>query len=210
MATTRPPTTDDRRLTSGHRWFAAFYGRCAEPMNRRQLGPILHELLSGLSGDVLEVGAGTGATFEHYPAGARVVAIEPDPHMRRRAEARLRPNIDLRAGSAHDLPAADASADAVVCSLVLCTIEDVPRALAEIGRVLKPGGRLIFVEHVRGDGVLGRVQDITQPVWGWLAAGCHWNRGTARAIADAGFTFERIEHARHGGVPHIWGVARPS
>ena len=193
----------------GHRWFAAFYSRFTERASRKRLAPILRSLLSGLSGDVLEIGAGTGATFEYFPAAAHVVAIEPDPHMRKRAEPRLRPNIELRAGNGESLPAADASMDAVVVSLVLCTVSDQPGTLAEIRRVLKPDGKLIFIEHVRSGGFAGRMQDITQPVYGWISAGCHWNRRTELAIRSAGFRFERIDRWKLSGMRAISGVARP-
>jgi ubiquinone/menaquinone biosynthesis C-methylase UbiE len=127
----------------GYRWFAAFYTRFAEPMNRRRLAPIASELLGGLTGDVLEIGAGNGATFRHYPDTARVLAIEPDPNMRRRAAPNLRANIRLEAGAGERLPAGAASVDAVVVSLVLCTVGDLPGTLAEIRRVLKPDGTLV-------------------------------------------------------------------
>jgi ubiquinone/menaquinone biosynthesis C-methylase UbiE len=194
----------------GHRWFAAMYNRFCEPMNRRQVAPILADLLSDVSGDVLEIGAGGGATFEHYPASARVLAIEPDPYMRRYAQPRLRPNIRLEAGSGEQLPAGDQSMDAVVSSLVLCTVADAVRTLAEARRVLKPQGRFIFIEHVRSRGWFGRVQDLIQPVYGRLSGGCHMNRRTEDAIARAGFTFDRLDHRRMSGIQFISGVARAS
>ncbi len=198
------------RSTKGHRWFAAFYSRFTERASRKRLAPILRSLLSELSGEVLEIGAGTGATFEHYPDAAHVIAIEPDPHMRKRAELRVRPNIELRPGNGESLPAADASMDAVVVSLVLCTVSDLPGTLAEIRRVLKPDGKLVFIEHVRSGGIAGRMQDITQPVYGWIAAGCHWNRRTELAMRDAGFRFERIDRSKLSAMRAISGIARRS
>ena len=192
----------------GHRWFAACYTRIAEPMNRRRIAPIAHELLGGLTGDVLEIGAGNGATFRHYSNAARVLALEPDPHMRRHAAPNLRPNIRLEAGAGERLPASDASVDAVVVSLVLCTVHDVARTLAEVRRVLKPGGTFVFIEHVRSGGVMGRLQDLSQPVYGWTAGGCHWNRRTEEAIGDAGFRFERLDRHSMAGIKLISGVAR--
>jgi ubiquinone/menaquinone biosynthesis C-methylase UbiE len=177
-------------------------------MNRRRLAPIARDLLGGLTGDVLEVGAGSGAMFRYYPDAARVVAFEPDRHMRRRAAPNLRPNIRLEEGAGERLPAADGSVDAVVVSLVLCTVSDVPRTLAEIRRVLKPGGKLVLIEHVRSAGVVGNVQDVAQPVYGWFAAGCHWNRRTEQLIGDAGFRFDRLDRHNMAGMRLISGVAR--
>lgn len=174
----------------GHRWFAFFYD-CQMRMTEKRLGPLRHDLVAGLTGDVLEIGAGTGANFEHYGPHARVVALEPDPHMLRRAQAKLatlgRTNIDVRRGRAESLPLPDSSFDAVVSTLVLCTVDDLPGALAEIRRVLRPGGQFLFIEHVRGERFAGRVHDAIQPVWGWCSAGCHVNRRTEDAIRAAGF-----------------------
>jgi SAM-dependent methyltransferase len=191
-----------------HRWFSAFYNRFAEPSNRRRLEPIYRELLPGLGGNVAEIGAGGGATFDYYPATASITAFEPDPYMRARAEQRRRPNIELRHASGEALPAADGSFDAAVTSLVLCTVGDVRRTLAEIGRVLKPDGRLVFIEHVRPSGLFGVFTDVTQPVYGWFAGGCHWNRSTEPALIDAGYVFDRIEHESISGLPLIYGSAR--
>jgi ubiquinone/menaquinone biosynthesis C-methylase UbiE len=192
----------------GHRWFAASYDLMTRPSERR-FGAWRQRLLADLRGDVLEIGAGTGANFEHYPADARVVALEPDPFMLRRAEAKRRPNIDLRQAPAEDLPFADASFDAVVATLVLCTVRDLPRALSEIRRVLRPGGELRFIEHVRGGGALGGIQDVVQPAWGWMAAGCHVNRRTEPAIVAAGFDLTAIERRKMAPwMPAIVGRAR--
>ena len=127
--------SDLEHTPSGHRWFAATYDLITKPGEKR-LGKLRRELLADLRGDVLEIGAGTGANFEHYPQGVRVVALEPDPHMLKRAQKRLlelgRADIDVRLAPAEQLPVDDASFDAVVATLVLCTVHDQPRALAEI------------------------------------------------------------------------------
>ena len=196
----------------GHRWFAAIYDRMMQAGERR-VGPLRHRLLFGLAGDVLEIGAGTGANIVHYGPGARVVALEPDPHMIKRAQKRLAasgaPNVKLRQAPAEEVPFPDASFDAVVSTLVLCTVDDLGSSLAEIRRVLRPGGRFVFIEHVRGDGALGRVHDVIQPVWGWISAGCNVNRRTEAAIVAAGFEMVEVQRLKTAPwMPVIAGTAR--
>lgn len=175
----------------GHRWFAAAYDRITAAAERGPVGRARRELLAGLSGDIIEIGAGTGANFEHYPTGVHVVAFEPDPYMLKRARSRLdalaRTDIDLRSAPAESLPVPDASFDVAVSTLVLCTVDDPAASLAEVSRVLRPGGTLVFIEHVRGDGLLGRVQDLIRPVWSWGGAGCQINRRTEGTMRAAGF-----------------------
>jgi SAM-dependent methyltransferase len=196
----------------GHRWFATFYDLQMRATERK-LGPRRGRLLAGLRGDVLEIGAGTGSNFAHYPPEAHVIALEPDPFMAARARRKLaagaHPNIEVREEPAELLPFADASFDAVVATLVLCTVGDVTRSLAEIRRVLRPGGELRFFEHVRADGMLGRVQDLMQPAWGWCSAGCHANRRTEDALRAAGFEVAPVERLKLAPwLPAIFGVAR--
>jgi ubiquinone/menaquinone biosynthesis C-methylase UbiE len=141
------------------------------------------ELLSGAKGTVLEVGAGTGLNAAFYPADVDVTFAEPDPHMAKRIHG------DVVDAPAEALPFADASFDVVVSTLVLCGVDDVERALAEIRRVLTPEGRLLFLEHVRAPegSSLGRWQDRLNPLWR-LFAGCDCNRDTVEAMRTAGFT----------------------
>lgn len=200
----------------GHRWFAAFYDRMTGPGEQRLLSKIRPRIMGEIEGRVLEVGAGTGASFEYYSSAADVVAIEPDPHMLRRARERLEQsaatNIELRQAGAEDLPFDDNSFDHVVTSLVLCTVRDVSRSLSEVRRVLKPDGSFRFMEHVRNDDsrFWGTVQDVIAPAWRWFAAGCNPNRHTQQAIEDAGFQLEWLDVTRIGpGTPAIYGVARP-
>jgi ubiquinone/menaquinone biosynthesis C-methylase UbiE len=168
-----------------HRWFAACYALQTKLTERGKMKELRRRLLEGLHGTVLEIGAGTGANFAHYPPEARVTAIEPDKHMLKRAQAQITlldaRNIDVRLAPAERLPFDDASFDAVVSTLVLCTVRSVPQALAEVRRVLRPGGELRFLEHVRGEGVLAGVQGFMQPAWGWFSGGCHLNRRTEEA-----------------------------
>ena len=201
----------------GHRWFAALYDRLTGPAERRLLSKIRPRIVGDVRGRVLEIGVGTGASLEYYPADAQVVGTEPDPFMLERARKRLaalgRNNIELRQASAEELPFEDASFDHVVSTLVLCTVRDQARALAEARRVLKPGGTLRFIEHVRNDEsrFWGTVQELITPLWRWWGAGCHPNRRTQQAIEDAGFRLDWIDVIRIGpGTPGIFGVARPA
>jgi ubiquinone/menaquinone biosynthesis C-methylase UbiE len=145
---------------------------------------------------VLDVGAGTGANLPHLRTASRVVAAEPDPAMRKRMAAKLAAAsapAELTIHAAEALHQPDASFDAVVFTQVLCTVTDPDRALAEARRVLRPGGRLIVLEHVRGSGSLARWQDRLTPLWSRLIPGCHLGRDTAAAVKRAGFTIQRSE-----------------
>ncbi len=206
----------DEQQERGHRWFAALYDRVCGASLERRLGPLIRPRLAGEAhGHVLEIGAGTGANFSYYPDDAQVIGTEPDPFMLERAKKKLaelgRTNIELRQTPAEQLPFEDGAFDHVISSLVLCTVRDQPRALAEAWRVLKPGGTFRFLEHVRNDKSVfwGTVQDVIAPVWRWCGAGCHPNRRTRQAIEDAGFRIEWVEEIRIGpGTPAIYGVAR--
>jgi ubiquinone/menaquinone biosynthesis C-methylase UbiE len=196
----------------GHRWFAALYDWIMRANEKRIFGRLRRRLLADLRGDVVEIGAGTGANFAYYVQEARVLALEPDPFMLKRAVRRAADlgatNVELKLAPAERLPLADASCDAVVCTLVLCTADDVPTALSEVKRVLRPDGRFVFMEHVRGEGLLGRFHDIVRPVWRWASAGCNPNRRTEAAIRAAGFAFDSIERTGSFPTPIISGVAR--
>ena len=194
-----------------HPCFARFYPRIADFAERQGASEHRERLLAGLVGRVIEVGAGHGLTFAHYPSTVtEVLAVEPDATLRARAEQATRAArvpIAVRAGHAEDLPAGDGSMDAAVLSLVLCTVPDQARALASIARVLRPGGELRFYEHVRSGGALaGRAQDLITPVWSLAAGGCHPNRDTETAIRAAGFVIDHLEQVPFG-FPHIIGRA---
>jgi ubiquinone/menaquinone biosynthesis C-methylase UbiE len=152
-----------------------------------------------VSGRVIEVGAGNGLNFSYYPATVtEVIAVEPEPHLRSIAEAnaaRTAVPIKVVDATADDLPAADAQCDVAVASLVLCSVPDQDRALAEIRRVLKPGGELRFFEHVQA-ATPGRrrvQQALDATIWPLLVGGCHCGRDTRAAIQRSGFTIDRID-----------------
>ncbi|WP_202896028.1 class I SAM-dependent methyltransferase [Actinopolymorpha pittospori] len=179
--------------------FARVYPMMARSMEAGGMGDRRSTLLAGLRGRVLEVGAGDGANFAHYPATVeRVLAIEPEPHLRVLANAsvaRAPVSVEIRAGTAELLPATDASVDAVVFAMVLCSVPDQQTALAEAVRVLRPGGEIRFLEHVRADTPgLARVQAVLDAtVWPHLVGGCHTGRDTLGALERAELRVERLE-----------------
>ena len=175
-----------------HPRFARAYARAVEGMNRRGADEHRRALLAGLTGRIVEIGAGDGSNFAHYPhTVTEVLAVEPDDYLRSIASERAASTsvpIRVVAGTAETIPAPDGSADAVVASLVLCSVSDQAAALAEARRVLRPGGILAFYEHVRSDRkVLAAVEDVMTPLWQRAAGGCHPNRDTLQSIIAAGF-----------------------
>ncbi|MFD9872148.1 class I SAM-dependent methyltransferase [Streptomyces niveus] len=177
-----------------HPVFARFYARMSVAADSRGgVAALRAELLTGLSGRVVEIGAGNGLNFAHYPAAvSEVVAIEPERGLRRlavRAAMRAEVPVDVRPGTAEALPVEDEGFDAAVVSLVLCTVRDVPRALAEVRRALRPGGELRFFEHglARERGLATVQKALQRTVWPALFGGCHPARHPLAAIQDAGF-----------------------
>jgi ubiquinone/menaquinone biosynthesis C-methylase UbiE len=204
-----------------HPIFARLWGWMSPRMDRSGVVERRRRLLEGLSGRVLEVGAGNGLNFAHYPPGvSSVLAVEPEAHLRQEALANAalaQVPVDVVAGVADHLPAEDESVDAVVYSLVLCSVADQARALREGRRVLRTGGQLRFFEHVRAESAgLRRAQTLLDAtVWPTLGGGCHAGRDTAAAIENAGFAIEELERFRFPDVrlalptsPHILGKAR--
>jgi ubiquinone/menaquinone biosynthesis C-methylase UbiE len=183
--------------TVRHPIFARLYSRLVVPsMAKRGAEDLRRRTLAGLTGTVVEVGAGDGANFALYPDEvARIVAVEPEPFLRERASGHADERVELRDALAEELPVGDGEADAVVFTLVLCSV-DQEVALAEARRVLRPGGELRFLEHVLAHEPgptrrLQRVLDAT--VWPRLFGGCHTGRDTAGAIEEAGFRLTQIE-----------------
>lgn len=203
-----------------HPFFARYYVRASRAMDTGGMAEHRWRALDGLTGTVIEIGAGNGLNFAHYPAGVTsVLAVEPDPYLRRIAgqQARqARVPIEVREGVAEGLPAADAVFDAAVASFVLCSVADQRAALAELHRVVRPGGQLRFLEHVRaGTPGLRRAQRLVDAtVWPLLAGGCHTGRDTVAVIASTGFTVKHVDEFRFPparwstpATPHVSGVA---
>jgi len=195
------------------------YDWMATRIDRRGGAEHRARLVGDASGEVLEVGTGTGKNLRHYRSAARVVALEPNPDWRERAERRAtRASVPVEVvdGDGMALPFPDESFDTVVSGLVLCTIPDPGRALAEMRRVLRPGGTLRFYEHVRSeDPKLARWQDRVNRPWGWVAGGCRVNQDTVAMIPAAGFRIDSIdrfdfEAAPRFSRPHVIGVALPA
>lgn len=198
-----------------HPLFARLYTRLSHVVDAKGGARHRAELLAGLAGRVIEVGAGNGANFAHYPGTvSEVVAVEPEPYLRARAaEAAGAAPVPVRivAGVAEQLPAAGATFDAAVTSLVLCSVADPDAALAELLRVLRPGGELRFWEHVRAPTRrLARLQRAFDTVWPHLAGGCHTARDTVAAIERAGFELRSLRAFRFMAgptAPHVLGRA---
>lgn len=172
-------------------------------------------LFAGLTGTVVEIGPGAGANFPYFGPGVRWVGVEPNRYARPYLERAARDagvSFELRSGEAERLPVDSGSADAVVGTLVLCSVADVAAALEEVRRVLKPGGRYLFIEHVAAAAgtVRRRLQRWAKPLWRVIGDGCHPDRDTLQAIRSAGFV--RVDVAAFlapAGLvaPHIAGVA---
>jgi ubiquinone/menaquinone biosynthesis C-methylase UbiE len=202
-----------------HPIFARIYMRMSRKRHETE-DEHRRRLLEGLSGRVIEVGAGNGLNFALYPAAVEaVLAVEPEPLLRKAAieEAREAPvTVEVVDGVASALPAEDGSQDAAVASLVLCSVPDQVKALAEMRRVVKPGGELRFYEHVVAHKPLpARLQRIADATfWPRVAGGCHMARETQASIETAGFEVERIDRfgftpgAPVPPIPHILGIAR--
>ncbi|GAA3772899.1 class I SAM-dependent methyltransferase [Streptomyces chiangmaiensis] len=200
--------------------FARFYAWRSPSTQRSGGADRRRQLLAGISGNVIEVGAGNGLNFAHYPPQVtRVLAVEPDPHLGElaRQAARSAPvPVEVVDGMAEEMPTDDASFGTAVACLTLCSVTDPDAALLEMHRVLWPGGRLHFYEHVRAEPPvlhgLQRIVDAT--IWPRLFGGCHCSRDTSAAITRAGFAMEQVDRFRAPDLPlpvptapHILGTA---
>ena len=197
------------------RFFAWFWPRMEKRFRKDEdLAAAREALVSDLSGAVLEIGCGTGPNFGYYPADARVTATDYSEHMlpRARADAEAAAaSIELRRADASALPFEDGSFDAVVSALVLCSVPDLEQALGELRRVLRPGGALRILEHVRSDRAwVAMMQRVANPAWGLIGDGCRLDRDTASAVRSAGFEVEREDFPQFASSPlkHVALFAR--
>lgn len=199
--------------------FARIYTAVVPRMDASGLSELRDELLAGLSGSVVEVGCGNGMNFKHYPASVtQVHAVEPEPHLRARAvDAAETATTDIRVtgGTGDALPLEDESVDAAVLCMVLCSVPDPQSAVAELRRVVRPGGTLVFLEHGASDrpGIARFQKAADATVWPRLAGGCHLARDPLAALTSGGFVVETVRTPeRPGGIgeaiaPHIIGRA---
>ena len=201
------------------RLFASFYDRALKASEENGLGDMRRALLADARGRVIEIGAGTGVNLDLYGPGVEdLTLIEPDPHMGAKLRHRLTarssdgstsasPPARLSAAPAEAIPFADDTFDTAVATLVLCTVPDPAAAIAELSRVLKPGGRLLFIEHVRSDRPgIARWQDRFEKPWRFMADGCHCNRDTAATLSASAFQIESIDQ---GKLPKATPIVRP-
>jgi ubiquinone/menaquinone biosynthesis C-methylase UbiE len=193
------------------RLFAALYDRGLKSTEEAGLGQMRADLLAGAEGRVIEIGAGTGVNIDLYPDAVQdLVLVEPDPHMAKRLRERLAGSpraATIAEAPAERLPFESASFDTAVATLVLCTVPDPVAAVAELARVLKPGGQLLFIEHVRAeDPALARWQDRLEKPWRFLGDGCHCNRDTLATLAASRFELGEVERDR---IPKAPAIVRP-
>ncbi len=193
------------------RLFSASYDRLLKQTEEGGLRELRRSLLSQASGPTIDIGAGTGINLDLFPAGLeRIVLAEPDPHMTKRLRSKLvevGSSVELIEAPAEKLPFEDSSFDTAVFTLVLCTVPDPVAALAEAKRVLRPSGKLLFVEHVRAKNArVARWQDRFEVPWRLFADGCHCNRDTVAIIEASPLNIDEIEH---GELPKAPALVRP-
>jgi len=195
---------------AGHKRFAAFWdwaSRHESATDRKAR----RATFAGIRGEVLEIGVGVGANWEYLPEGVSYVAVDPDPHMLRRARKRAAEQgreVEIHQAGAEALPFPDDSFDTVVTTLTLCSVQDVQQSLSEVRRVLRLGGEIRFWEHVRPQGRLtGKLTDLITPAWGRMGGGCHPNRRTLEELRRAGFELTNLRRFRSGPVPMVMGSA---
>ena len=191
-------------MTVYSRIFAALYDLSFHRGEKAGMADRRRRLLATAQGRVLEIGAGTGLNLPYYTdAVSELVLTEPEAPMARRLARRTAPGTEIVSARAEALPFPDASFDAVVSTLVLCTVVAPEQALAEARRVLRPGGKLLFIEHVRADGTLAGWQDRLEGVWRHIGNGCHANRDTLAALDAGGFAVNELQTATWRKMPRL-------
>jgi ubiquinone/menaquinone biosynthesis C-methylase UbiE len=211
------PNADNSIPQPRHRFFAFMYEKFIEPSDVKKLAPMRTFAAGGAKGRVIEFGAGTGSNLAFYD-WAQIDSLEitePDPFMLKRIQPKLaalpddaRAKVHLSDAPAEALPFPDDSFDTAVVTLVLCSVSDPARAIAELRRVLRPGGQARFLEHVQADGFARSVQRFFQPLYGHLSGNCQLSRRTEEALRNAGFDLEVTERGSLGPLwPTIVGIA---
>ncbi|CAM3566159.1 class I SAM-dependent methyltransferase [Smaragdicoccus niigatensis] len=202
-------------MNIGGQIFAHFYDRIFERTERAGLTDMRRELLSYATGDVLEIGAGTGLNLSLYPKAIETLTLaEPEGPMLKQLSRKVDGSVlQVVEAPAEELPFSVETFDTVVSTLVLCTVNDPARALSEIRRVLRPGGNLLFLEHVRGEGSIVKWQDRLNGINQVVGHGCNCNRDTLASIRAAGFTVLRVSNDKLPKAPAhlrplIWGIAQ--
>jgi ubiquinone/menaquinone biosynthesis C-methylase UbiE len=193
------------------RAFTAFYDRAMKSTEEAGMREKRREVLSEAAGRTIDIGAGTGLNLELFPPGvSELVLAEPDPHMLKKLREKLSASgreASVIQSPAEKLPFPDGSFDTAVFTLVLCTVPDPAAALAEAARLLRPGGKLLFLEHVRSeDPSLARWQDRLEGPWHFLGDGCHCNRDTVATIEASPFEIENVEK---GELPKAPPLVKP-
>ena len=201
-----------------HLWFAFFYARLIEPFDKKTMRPLREFAAGGAHGRILEIGAGTGGNLAFYDWSQvdSLEMTEPDPFMAKYIGPKLdalppeaRAKVRLQEAPAEHLPFGDAEFDCAVVTLVLCSVDDPGAAIAELRRVLKPGGELRIVEHVKSRGKTATVQKLVQPIYGWTSGNCQLSRSTEDSLRSAGFELEVTQRTSLGPLwPAFVGVAR--
>ncbi len=221
MRSSSPLSRARRRGSLHERVFAWVYAHSGGKRKETPAEDRRQVLLGDLRGDVLEIGPGIGPNLRYLSPDVRWLGVEPNPYMHVYLEQAIRAlglreeNFRIDPGDPQGvrLPAPDESMDAVISTHVLCSVPQLEDSLGEILRVLRPGGRLVFLEHVAAphDTRLRALQDLVQPVWTWVGLGCYPNRETGEMISHAGFArveMERFEYPGAGPVaPHVTGIA---
>ncbi len=192
--------------------FAGLYDTVMGPLEKRWIARIRKRIISNLEGDILEIGAGTGANFPYFSLDKlnRIASVEPNPNMIDQAKQKARENrlpVEFHQGVAESLPFKEGEFDTVVATLVLCSVNDPQKVFQEIRRVCKKGGRIVLFEHVRTESAsLAALQDALTPPWKRLCDGCHLNRDTGRLMRESGIRIVKEKKYLKGIFIELEGI----